>query len=122
MAIGTQESEGAKGALSGRIEQYRLEIQSLIKQGVEHPQFEFKRSCSIIRDNLDDRLDFIKFLQGVANAEIPGERCIVIGADPKEKKWYGVSNASEFDPATVSSIVAKYLDPPPKFQVFNNLQ
>ena len=103
------------------MEQYRREIQSLIEQGVEHPRFEFKRSCSISRDNLDDRLDFIRFLQGVANAEVAGERCITIGADPKEKRFYPVSNTAEFDPAPVASIVAKYLDPPPRFQVFNNL-
>jgi hypothetical protein len=122
MAEGTQDSPDPQGVLSKRVEQYRQEIQSLIKQGVEHPRFEFKRSCSILRENLDDRLDFIKFLQGVANAEIAGERCITIGADPKEKLFYPVSNTDEFDPATVSGVVAKYLDPPPQFQVFNNLK
>ncbi len=107
--------------MTKRVEQYRQEVQSLVKQGVEHPRFEFKRTCSILRDNLDDRLDFIKLLQGVANAEIAGERCITIGADPKEKLFYPVSNTEEFDPATVSGVVTKYLDPPPRFQVFNNL-
>src|SRR5208337_2101970 len=121
MAQGTENDQKPEGALSERVEQYRREIQSLIKQGVEHPRFEFKRSCSISRDNLDDRLDFIKFLQGVANAEVAGERCITIGADPKEKLFCPVTNVEEFDPATVSAVVAKYLNPPPQFQVCNNL-
>jgi hypothetical protein len=110
-----------RGTLAERVEQYRREIQSLIERGVEHPRFEFKRSCSISRDNLDDRLDFVRLLQGVANAEVSGERCITIGADPKEKRFYPVSNAAEFDPATVANVLAKYLDPPPRLQVFNNL-
>ena len=122
MAHGTQDNQEPQAALSERIEEYRREIQSLIRQGVEHPRFEFKRSSSISRDNLDDRLDFIKLLQGVANAEIAGERCIIIGADPREKLFYPVSNSAEFDQAALSTVVAKYLDPPPLFQVFNNLQ
>ena len=122
MAQETPKKQEPQTALSERIEQYKREIQSLIKQGIEHPRFEFKRSSSISRDNFDDRLDFIKLLQGVANAEIAGERCIIIGGDPKEKLFYPVSNTAEFDEATVSTVVAKYLDPPPRFQVFNNLQ
>jgi hypothetical protein len=122
MAQGTLDDQEPRAALSERIEGYRREIQSLIKQGVENPQFEFKRSCSITRDNLDDRLDFVKLVQGVANAEIAGERCIVVGADPREKLFYSVPNTAEFDHATVSAVVAKYLDPTPRFEVFNNLQ
>jgi hypothetical protein len=122
MAQRTPNHREPEAALSERIERYRREIQSLIKQGIEHPQFEFKRTCSISRENLDDRLDFVKLLQGIANAEIAGERFIIIGGDPKEKLFYPVSNTDEFDQATVSIVVAKYLDPPPQFQVFNNLQ
>jgi len=121
MAQGTQNNQEPQEVLSERVEQYRQEIQSLIKLGVDHPRYEFKRSCSISRENLGDRLDFIKFLQGMANAEVGGERCITIGADPKEKLFYPVSNTEEFDAATVSGVVTKYLDPPPRFQVFNNL-
>ncbi len=121
MAQETENNQEPEGALSERVEKHRQEIQSLIKQGVEHPRFEFKRACSISHDNLDDRLDFIKLLQGVANVEVSGERCITIGADPKQKLFFPVTNTEQFDPATVSGIVAKYLDPPPRFQVFNNL-
>jgi hypothetical protein len=122
MAQGMSENQDPIPALSERIERYRREVQSLVKQGVEHSQFEFKRAASILRQNLDDRLDFIKLLQGIANAEIFGERFIVIGADPTEKTFYPISNSAEFDQATVSTVVAKYLDPTPNFDVFNNLQ
>ena len=86
---------------------------------IEQPQYEFKRAVSLDRENLDDRLDFVKLMQAVANAEIATERCIVIGADPKEKKFYAVRNSEEFDPANVSKILSAYLDPLPKFQTFN---
>ena len=70
--------------LSQRIEQHRQEVQFLVKQGGEQPQYEFKRTVALGRENLDNRLDFIKLAQAVANADIPAEGCIVIGADPKE--------------------------------------
>jgi hypothetical protein len=105
--------------LSERIATYLEQVEFLVRQGGEQPQFEFKRSVSLARENLSDRYDFIKFLQGVANAEIFGERCVVVGADPKEKKFHAVTNVEEFDPAKVSQILAAYLDPMPKFEVFN---
>ena len=105
--------------LSERIENHRREIQYLIRQGGEQPQYEFKRTVSLGRDSLDDRLDFVKLIQAVANAEIATERCIVVGADPKEKKFYAVTNVAEFDPANLSRILSVYLDPLPRFQVFN---
>ena len=46
--------------LSERIEHYRREIQYLVQQGGEQPQYEFKRAVSLSRENLDDRLDFVK--------------------------------------------------------------
>ena len=117
MAEGGQSRKEAP-SLSDRIETYRKQVQSLVKQGGEQPQFEFKRSASLLRDNLDDRLDFVKFLQGAANCELVGERCIIIGADPKEKTFYPVDNGAEFDPAKLSQILAAYLHPIPLFEVF----
>jgi hypothetical protein len=58
----------------------------------------------------------------MANAEITGERYIIVGGDPKEKRFYPVFNTAEFDQATVLPVLAKYLDPVPRFEVFNNLQ
>jgi hypothetical protein len=105
--------------LSERVEAHRKEAEFLVSQGGEQPRYEFKRSVSLSRDNLGDRCDFIKLLQGIANAEVHGERCIVIGADPKEKKFYPISNLGDFDPAKVSQILTAYLEPTPRFEVFN---
>src|SRR5258708_2848200 len=105
-------------SLSERIETHRREAQSLLRQGGEQPQYEFKRLVALSRDNLEDRLDFIKLIQAVANSETSAERCIVIGGDPKEKKFYPVTNIEEFDPANLSKILSAYLDPLPVFQSY----
>lgn len=107
--------------LSERLKNCLTEIQSLIKQGVEHSRYEFKRSTSLSRDDFDDRLDFIKLIQGVANAESSQERYIVVGADPADQQFYPVTNAAEFDQARVTPILEKYLDPVPNIEIFNNL-
>ena len=104
--------------LSERIEKYRKEVHFLIRQGGEQPSFEFKRSASPTRVNLEERFGFIKLLQGLANAEIDGERCLVIGADPKEKCFFPVGNTDEFDSAKISQILNTYLHPLPNFSVF----
>jgi hypothetical protein len=104
--------------LSERIENHRREIQFLVKQGGEQPQYEFKRKVLLSREHLDERLDFVKLIQSVANAEIAKERCIVIGADPKEKTFHPVANTSDFDAANLSKILSTYLEPLPRFEVF----
>lgn len=105
--------------LSERIENHRKEIQFLVKQGGEQQRYEFKRTLSLGKDNTGDRLDFIKLFQALANnADIAGERCIVIGADPKEKKFFPVSNDADFDPANLSKILGSYLEPVPRFERF----
>src|SRR5208282_233590 len=81
------EQEQDQATLSSRIEAYRREIQALVAHGAEHPRFEFKRCCSLSRENLDDRLDFIKLLQGIANSDADGDCCIVIGVDQKTKQF-----------------------------------
>jgi hypothetical protein len=107
------------GQPSERVEKYRKEVQALVKQGGEQPSFEFKRSASLKRENLEDRLSFIKLIQGVANAEIDGERCIVIGADPRQKQFFPVNNADEFDSAKISQVLNAYLHPSPRFNVLH---
>ncbi len=91
-------------------------------RGIEHARYELKRSATISRENLADRLDFVKLIQGVANAHITEERFIVIGADQKERKFFAVENPDEFDPANLSQIVGKYLDPQPRLDVFNTIR
>src|ERR1039458_10364439 len=108
--------ETSPPGLSERLKNCLTEIQSLIKQGVEHSRYEFKRSTSLSRDDFDDRLDFIKLIQGVANAESSQERYIVVGADPADQQFYPVTNAAEFDQARVTPIPEKYLDPVPNIR------
>src|SRR5215475_1354194 len=104
--------------LSDRIETHRKEAQSLLNQGGEQAQYEFKRSVALGRDNLDARLDFVKFVQAVANADLKTERCIVIGGDLKEKRFFPVANVDEFDAANLSKILGSYLDPLPLFKSY----
>jgi hypothetical protein len=114
----SEQNKAVPASLSDRIETHRKEAQSLLKQGGEQPRYEYKRSATLSRENLEDRLDFVKLVQAVANSEISGERCIVIGGDPKEKKFYPVANAEEFDAANLSKILSSYLDPMPLFQSY----
>ena len=108
--------------LAERFDQYRVDVQQIVTRGIEHPRYELKRSATISRDNLADRLDFIKLIQGLANAHIAGERLIVVGADQQERKFYDVANTDEFDPARLSQVISKYLDPQPRTEVFNSIQ
>jgi hypothetical protein len=108
--------------LAERFEKYRTEVQQIVTRGLEHPRYELKRSATISREQLPDRLDFVKLIQGLANAHIAEERFIIIGADKKERKFYDIENAAEFDPAKVSQVLSKYLDPQPRFEVFNDVR
>jgi hypothetical protein len=112
------EAERSPVTLAERFDSYRSSIEQNVARGIEHPTFELKRSATISRDSLPDRLDFIKLIQGLANADIEEERFIVIGADQKERRFYDVGNAGEFDPANLSRILSKYLDPQPSIEVF----
>jgi tetratricopeptide (TPR) repeat protein len=110
------------GPLSQRVQRYRREVQALVRQGIEHPQYELKREISIGRDKLGQRLEFVKQVQGMANSHLCEERFLVIGADQKKRDFVPVSNVAEFDPARVSELLNKYLQPPPSLEVFNSLQ
>ena len=121
MAESTQENRSPL-TLAERFDSYRAAVQQVVERGIEHPTYELKRAVTISKDNLADRLDFIKLIQGLANAHIAEERFIVIGADQKERKFYNVANVDEFDPAKLSLVIAKYLDPAPRLEVFNNIR
>jgi len=93
-----------------------------VLRGIEHPSCELKRTLSLDRGELGDRLDFIKLMQGLANSHSDSECLIIIGADQKESKFFNVENADDFDPARLSPIFAKYLSPEPKYEIFNNMR
>jgi len=119
----TEEENGAKlpVTLAERVARYRIEVERIVGLGIEHPQFELKRSVTIRKEDIADRLDFIKLIQGLANAHAAQERFIVIGADQKAKGFCNVTNPQEFDPATPHQIISKYLYPVPAIEVFNSL-
>jgi hypothetical protein len=116
-----QEAQTQPASLPSRIEQYRKEVEYLVGVGTEHPRYEMKRECSIANENMKSRLGFVKLVQGLANAHLKEERFVIIGADQKERKFFSVQNADEFDPAKISAILGRYLAPLPNFEVFNAL-
>jgi hypothetical protein len=100
----------------------KSEVESVVRLGVEHAQFELKRWATIRKEEIADRLDFIKLIQGLANAHSNQERFIVIGADQQAKAFCRVTNQEEFDPAKLYQIIAKYLYPVPVIEAFNSLR
>jgi hypothetical protein len=109
-------------SLPERFDLFARTVESIVLRGIEHPACELKRAVALSKENLTDRLDFVKLIQGLANSHAGTECLVVIGADQKEKKFYEVSNADDFDPARMSPILAKYLSPEPKYEVFNDMR
>jgi hypothetical protein len=103
------ETAGPVVPLAERFDRYRAEIEQIVTRGIEHARCELKRSAAISRDSLADRLDFVKLIQGVANADLAEEKFVVIGA----RTFYEVPNAAEFDPAKLAAVLSKYLHPKP---------
>jgi hypothetical protein len=116
------EPEKVSVPLAARFDRYRVEVEEIVARGIEHPSYELKRSATIARESLADRLEFIKLIQGLANADVAGDRFIVVGADQKERKFYSVGNAGEFDPAKLAQVISKYLEPRPRMEVFNSFR
>jgi hypothetical protein len=108
--------------LAERIARYQVEIEEIVKLGIEHTQYELKRAVTIRREDIADRLDFVKLVQGLANAALAQERFLIIGADQEAKAFCGVANQREFDPANLQQIISKYLYPTPAIEAFNTLQ
>jgi hypothetical protein len=109
-------------SLPERFDGFGKTVEGIVLRGIEHPACELKRCVTLSKDDLTDRLDFIKLLQGLANSHAGTECLIVIGADQKEKKFFEVANATDFDPAKLSPILAKYLSPEPLYEVFNDMR
>ena len=109
-------------ALPERFDTYSKDIEGIVLRGIEQPACELKRSVTLSKDDLTDRLDFVKLIQGLANSHSGTECLIVVGADQKDKKFFEVANAADFDPAKLSPILAKYLAPEPVYEVFNDMR
>src|SRR5712672_2561288 len=107
-------------SLSTRFDGFGTTVEGIVLRGIEHPACELKRSVTLSKDDLTDRLDFVKLILGLANSHSGTECLIVVGADQKDKKFFEVANAADFDPAKLSPILAKYLAPEPVYEVFND--
>ncbi len=114
--------QNADGTLVERFDNYGTIIEGVVLRGLEHQSCELKRAVSIDKSDMGGRLEFVKFFQGLANSHTKVDCLIVIGADQKEKKFFDVKNADDFDGAKLSSILAKYLYPEPLYEVFNNMK
>lgn len=109
-------------SLPDRVRRYCVDAQRLVATGTEHPCWELTRQASFAKGHVEQKADFLKFVQGMANAHLREERILVIGADQKNKVFLPVNNVAEFDAATVSAFLERYLSPKPIFEVFNSLQ
>lgn len=108
-------------AVSQRQSRLAEEIVRLVAMGTEHPTFEFKRKLAYSKDNPAERAEFIKLVQGMANAQPGQERVLVIGADQKNRCFHEVDNVQDFDQARISPVLEAYLNPQPLFECFNSL-
>ena len=108
-------------SLTERFDLYRQLVEGLVLRGIEHPSCELKRAVSIHKSDLAGRLEFVKQVQGLANSHTKVECFIVIGADQREKRFYDVGNAGDFDNAELSKILSKYMQPTPRFVSHNNM-
>src|ERR1700730_18666101 len=102
--------------LAERVERYRKEVERVVREVGEHPQYEIKRSC--VLSDLVGKIEFVKDIQSIATSRIETEKYLVIGADDKTKTFCPVGNTNEFDEASIYQILDKYLSPVPAFQVF----
>lgn len=109
-------------SLPQRFDEYSRTVEGIVLRGIEHPACELKRVVILSKGDLADRLDFVKLFQGLANSHTSTECLIVIGADQRERKFFEVENASEFDAARLSPILSKYLSPEPHYEVFTDMR
>jgi hypothetical protein len=116
MASAFTSPEGEASSTSSKVDYFRREIQNLVSQGIEVPEFELTRQCALANEKKQSQADFAKTIQGMANAYPPIQRVYVVGADRKEKRFFPVENEHEFDAANVRQILEKYLEPLPNFE------
>jgi hypothetical protein len=109
-------------SLPERAASLAADIERIVLNGLEHPTHELKRTVTLSKNDLADRLDFVKLVQGLSNSHKDTECIIVIGADEQNRCFVDVTNAASFDAARLSPILRKYLEPEPQFTVFNNMK
>src|SRR6202035_3587009 len=68
-------------SLSDRFDTFAQMVEGIVLRGIEHPACELKRTVTLSKDDLTDRLDFVRLIQGLANSHAGTECLVVIGAD-----------------------------------------
>lgn len=109
-----------KDLSAGNIQKLIAEVEALVSHGAETERYEFKREGAVSGDKFKTS-QFVKLVQGLANSHLNGPRYIVIGADQKTKSFVPVANQRDFDAATVTAVLKKYLDPLPPTVVLNGV-
>jgi hypothetical protein len=103
-------------SLAARADQYRNEVEKVVRTVGEHPQYELKRSVEL--SALSKKIEFVKDIQAIATSPIDFEKYLVIGADEATRAFVPVPNLADFDEANLRQVFEKYLQPVPQFQVF----
>lgn len=104
-------------SLSGRAARYRQEVEKVVQDVGEHPLYELKRACDF--DELSEKIEFVKDVQSICTSRIESEKYLVIGADDATHTFVGVENLADFDEVRINQRLEKYLQPTPRFEVFN---
>jgi hypothetical protein len=114
---GEQRDQSASLSLSERVGRYRQEVEKVVQDVGEHPLYELKRSCDFAK--LADKIEFVKDVQSICTSRIESERYLVVGADDATHSFVGVDNLPDFDEVKIRQRLEKYLQPTPRFEVFN---
>jgi hypothetical protein len=99
----------AQESLSARAQRYRDEIDRVVRDVGEHPQYELKRAYDF--STLHQRIEFIKDIQSIATSHIDSAKFLVVD-------FVSVANLKDFDEARIRQQLERYLSPIPKFEVF----
>ena len=114
---GEQKNQAENSSLSERADKYRREVERVVQEVGEHPLYELKRSCNF--DELPEKIEFVKDVQSICTSRIESEKYLVIGADDSAHAFVGVDNLADYDEVRISNRLEKYLQPLPRFEIFN---
>jgi hypothetical protein len=104
-------------SLPDRVARYKLEVEKVVREVGEHPQYELKRDCNF--DQLADKIEFVKDVQSICTSRIESEKYLIVGVDETTRSFVDVKNLPDFDEARIRSRLEKYLQPIPQFEVLN---
>jgi hypothetical protein len=80
-------------SLPERFDGFGKTVEGIVLRGIEHPACELKRCVTLSKDDLTDRLDFIKLLQGLANSPA-GTECLIVDLEHAGNRSSTLTNRS----------------------------